>query len=182
MTEKRFQIGLTSVLLLGTGWYAVQMASYPANAGRVPLIAALVMAAALIAQLFTQVRQARRPQVLAGPTGDVAADRDDADPLATAERRVQEVEEAASSFDALLALDSRRRMRLLTIVVFSILYFLVALLVGFVLSTGVLITTFMLVARERAWLALASGLLSAAAVYVLVVVVLDLPALDGYFF
>ncbi|WP_225753484.1 hypothetical protein [Actinotalea sp. Marseille-Q4924] len=183
MSEKRFQIGLTVVLLAGTAWYAVQMASYPANAGRVPLIAALIMAAVLLVQLVVQVRAAPAPQPVLAPTPPSAVEVPaGGDPLAAAERLVHEVEEATSGFDALLALDGRRGRRLLTIVVFSVLYYFVALLVGFVISTGVLITGFMLIARERAWIAVVSGLLSSAAVYALVVLVLNMPALDGYLF
>lgn len=183
MSENRFQIGLSAVLLVGTVWYAVEMASYPSNAGRVPLIVALVAIGALGVQLVAQVRALRAPEpapVAAVPqAGDVATnDRT----LEEVEALAQEVEEATEGYDALLALDRLRRNRFIAISIFSILFYFGALAVGFVLTTGVLITAFLLVARERLFTALAAGVLSAASVYALVVLVLELPALDGYLF
>jgi hypothetical protein len=183
MSEGRFQLGLSVALLLGTVWYAGVMASYPGNAGRVPLIVALVAAGALVAQIVGQVRALKAPEPAPVPVAAPAADdATDDDPLATAERRVQEVDEATEGFGVLLALDRVRRRRFIEIAVFSVLFYVGALMIGFVLTTGVLITGFLLVARERLVTALAAGLLSAAAVYGLVVLVIGLPALDGYLF
>jgi hypothetical protein len=184
MSEGRFQLVFSTVLLLGTVWYAVEMASYPANAGRVPLIVALVSGAALVVQIIGQVRALRVRTSASEPATApvVAAALPDDDPLAGAEERVQKVDNALSGYDTLLRLDRVRRWRLFAIVAFSILFYVSALMVGFVLTTGVLITLFLLVARERIITALAAGVVSAAAVYVLVVVVIGLPALDGYLF
>lgn len=183
MTENRMQLGLSAVLFAGTVWYAVYMASYPSNAGRVPLIVAVVMGAALVVQMVGQLRTRCVPdeEPDAVPAQQQAA-KDTDDLLATAEQRAHEVEEAASGFNALLALDNVRRTRLIAIVAFSVLFYVGALMAGFVVTTGVLITAFMLIARERAWLSVLTGVLCSAAVYALVVVVLGLPALDGYFF
>jgi hypothetical protein len=79
-------------------------------------------------------------------------------------------------------MDRLRRFRFIAIAVFSVLFYVGALMIGFVLTTGILITAFLLVARERVVTALAAGLISAVAVYGLVVGVIDLPALDGYLF
>jgi hypothetical protein len=176
MTERRFQLGLSSVLLAATAWYVLEMVSYPSHAGRVPTIVALVMAGALVLQIVGQVRSLRAPSA---PSPSAATSDD---PLAYAEERVQEVEEATSGFGVLLALDSVRRRRFIEIALFSILFYVGALMVGFVLTTGILIFAFLLLARERLIVALAAGLLAAGAVYLLVVVVIGLPALDGYLF
>jgi hypothetical protein len=185
MTERRFQLGLSAVLLVATLWYVLEMVSYPSHAGRVPTIVALVMGGALVLQIVGQLRALRAPSAPARPDAvppEAEVPRTSDDPLAYAEERVQEVEEATSGFGVLLALDSVRRRRFIEIALFSILFFVGALMVGFVLTTGFLIFAFLLVARERLVVALAAGLLSAGAVYLLVVVVIELPALDGYLF
>jgi hypothetical protein len=192
MNEGRFQLGLSIALLLGTAWYAFQMASYPANAGRVPLIVALVAAVALLAQIAVQVRALRTPARVPEPaavaattdgTGDGESTLATAEAtLATAEARAHEVEEATEGYDVLLALDAVRRNRFIAIAVFSILFYVGAVMVGFVLATGILIPAFLLFARERVVTALVAGVLSMASVYGLVVLVLGLPALDGYLF
>jgi hypothetical protein len=184
MSERRFQLILSAVFLLGTIWYAVQMASYPANSGRVPLIVALVVAGCLVVQMVGQFRALRAPESEPVPVTVPApgATASSGDPLEGAEERVQEVEGAMSGYQTLLALDRVRRTRFIAIVLFSILFYVGALMVGFVLTTGVLITAFLLIARERLVTALAAGLVGAAAVYVLVVMVIGLPALDGYLF
>ena len=178
MSERVFQLVLSLVLLLGTVWYAIQMASYPANAGRVPFIVAVVAAGALVVQILVQVRDLRGP----APEPASVVTTVPPDPLATAEERVHEVDNALSGYTTLLALDRVRRFRFLSIAAFSILFYVGAVMIGFVLTTGILITVFLLVARERAVTALLAGLLSMAAVYGLVVLVLGLPALDGYLF
>jgi hypothetical protein len=181
MNEVRFQLGLSVALLLGTVWYALQMASYSANAGRVPLIVATVGAAALVAQIAVQWRErkGREPVPVPSPVLDSATSDD---PLATAEARVQEVEEATEGYDVLLALDAVRWRRFVAISVFSALFYVGALLIGFVLATGILITGFLLTAGERVITALVAGSLSMASAYGLVVLVLGLPALDGHLF
>jgi hypothetical protein len=185
MNEGRFQLGLSIVLLLGTAWYAVQMASYPANAGRVPLIVALVAAVALLAQIAVQVRALRTPARVPEPAAVAATTDGTGDgeaTLAAAEARAHEVEEATEGYDVLLALDAVRRNRFLAIAVFSLLFYVGAVMIGFVLATGILIPAFLLFAHERVVTALVAGLLSMASVYCLVVLVLGLPALDGYLF
>lgn len=183
MNEGRFQLGLSVVLLLGTAWYAVTMASYPSNAGRVPLIVALVATGALVAQIVVQVRALRAPAPAPEPAPVVATGADSGDAtLAAAEARAHEVEEATEGYDVLMAMDKVRRNRFVAIALFSILFYAGAVLIGFVLATGILITAFLLVARERVVTALVAGLSSMVAVYGLVVLVLGLPALDGYLF
>lgn len=184
MSERRFQLLLSAVLLLGTVWYAFEVASYPANAGRVPLIVALVTGAALILQIIVQIRALRSPERAPEPqpVSTEAAALGDDDLLARAEERAKEVDNALSGYDTLLRLDRRRFMRFVAIASFSILFYFGALMAGFVLTTGVLITVFLVVARERVATALFAGVVSAAAVYVLVVLVIGLPALDGYLF
>lgn len=183
MSERQFQLLLSAVFLLGTVWYAFEVASYPANAGRIPLIVALVTAAALVLQIIGQVRALRSPERAPEPqpvSTEAAALADD--DLARAEERAKEVDNALSGYDTLLRLDRRRFMRFVAIASFSILFYFGALMAGFVLTTGVLITAFLVVARERVVTALLAGVISAAAVYVLVVLVIGLPALDGYLF
>lgn len=181
MSERGFQLALSVALLLGTVWYTVQMASYPANAGRVPAIVALVAAGALVMQIVGQVRDLRRPEP-APTTTEAISDLPDDDPLARAEEQAHKVDNATSGYDTLIALDRVRRRRFLEIVTFSVLFFVGALMIGFVLTTGILITLFLLQARERLITALIAGAVSAAAVYALVVLVIGLPPLDGYLF
>src|SRR4051812_49175247 len=183
MSENRFQLGLSAVLLVGAVWYAIEMASYPSNAGRVPLIVALVAIGALAVQIVAQVRALRAPEpahVAHVPQATEVATHEHT--LEEVEALAQEVEEATEGFDALLALDRLRRNRFIAISIFSILFYFMALAVGFVITSGVLITVFLLVARERLVTSLVAGLISAASVYALVVLVLDMPALDGYLF
>jgi hypothetical protein len=180
MTEGKAQLTLSAALLLGTVWYVAQMVSYPANAGRVPAIVALVTGGALLLQIVGQVRALRRPEPV--PASAVTSTLPDDDPLALAEERVHEVDNAASGYDTLLAFDRVRRNRFLAIAAFSILFYVGALLVGFVLTTAVLIPVFLLISRERLVTAIVAGVVSAAAVYALVVVVIGLRPLDGYFF
>lgn len=182
MSERVFQLVFSAVLFLGTVWYALQMASYPSNAGRVPVIVAVVAAGALAVQMVVQVRALRAARPPAPEPAPVPTVLLDDDLLAKAEERAHEVDTALSGYDALLALDRVRRWRFLAIAAFSVLFYFCALAVGFVLTTGVLITLFLLVARERLVTALLAGVVSAAAVYALVVLVLELPALDGYLF
>lgn len=181
MNERRFQLLMSVALLGGTAWYALQMSSYGSNAGRVPLIVSLVMAGALVVQIIVQLRALRVParepvpQAVAGPA-------EDGETPVDGHARVHEVEEATAGYGALLALDRVRRRRFIAIAVFSVLFYLGALMIGFVLTTGILITAFLLLARERVFTAVAAGVVSATGVWALVVVVLDLPALDGYLF
>ena len=182
MNERVFQLVFSAVLFLGTVWYGVQMAAYPDNAGRVPVIVAVVAGGALLLQMAGQVRALRARTPEPEPTSVMAAVLPEDDPLARAEERAHEVDTALSGFDALLALDRTRWVRFVAIAAFSVLFYVFALMVGFVLTTGVLITVFLLVARERLVTALAAGVVSAAAVYALVVLVLEMPALDGYLF
>jgi hypothetical protein len=183
MSEKRFQLGLSAVLLVGSVWYAIEMASFPSNAGRVPLIVALVAIGALTVQIAVQVRALRAPEpvhVAHVPQASEVSTTEHT--LEEVEALAQEVEEATEGFDALLALDRLRRNRFVAISIFSILFYFMALAVGFVITSGVLITAFLLVARERLVTALIAGVISAASVYALVVLVLEMPALDGYLF
>jgi hypothetical protein len=184
MSERRFQLLFSAVLFAGTVWYAIVMGSYPSTAGRVPVIVAVVTGAALLLQMVGQLRALRAPAAAPEPepVSVLTAVLPDDDPLATAEERVQEVDNALSGYDTLLRLDPIRRNRFIAIAAFSILFYVGALMVGFVLTTGVLITVFLLIARERWFTALIAGLVSAAGVYALVVLVIDLPALDGYLF
>jgi hypothetical protein len=181
MSERRFQLVLSAVFVLGTIWYAAEMGAYPSHAGRVPLIVAVVVAGTLVVQMVGQFRALRAPVTEPEPAPVAAAAISD-DPLEGAEERVQEVDGALSGYDTLLALDRTRWNRFIAIAAFSLLFYLGALMVGFVLTTGVLITAFLLVARERLITALLAGLISAAGVYALVVVVMEMPALDGYLF
>ena len=182
MNEGRFQLGLSVVLLLGTAWYAVEMASYPANAGRVPLIVALVAAVALVVQMVVQVRSLRAPAPAPEPVAPRRSTGAGDATLAETEALAHEVEDAVEGYGVLMAMDRVRRHRFLAIALFSILFYVGAVMIGFVLTTGILITAFLLVARERVVTALVAGLTSMAAVYGLVVLVLGLPALDGYLF
>lgn len=184
MNERRFDLLLT-LALLGFGvWYGVRMYSYPANAGMVPAIVATVFVGALVVQA---VLMGRRLTARAEADGGVAEEA-----VATAEVSgsgrpgTEELPPRASNepepdtYETLIALKGVRRRRFLTIVAFTIAFYVGTMLVSFVLTAGVLITAILLVSREKLYVALTGGLVGALSAYGLVVGLLDLPPFEGY--
>ena len=192
MNEKRFELLVSAVLLAFTVWYAVVMASYPSNAGRVPAIAAAVAAGALVVQLIIVSRTNDAPA--ATPSTETEAStgtpslvdddlvREGLDAGLTKEEaeRVSAVESDSASYSTLLAVTGLRRRRLIIIAIFAIAFYLCILLIGFVVTTGVMIAAILAVSRERLQTVILGGVIGAAAAYVLVVLVLGLQPMQGY--
>lgn len=180
MNELRFDRILTVVLLAFSTWYAVTMFLYPANAGRVPGIVALVAIGALIVQLALSFRPSKpttataESPVLATPGSGEGATATGSLPI------VQEVE--PDTYDNLLALRGPRLRRFLVISGFILAYYVGALLVGWVISTTVLLPAVLLLSGERVRVVVIAGVASAIGSYLLVVQLLGLPLLDGFFF
>lgn len=183
MNERRFDLAVTSTFLVLGVAYLVVMASYPSRAGLVPAIVAGVFCAALSIDLVRGFR-GRVSTPTAAPVdvddtgvglghathaahgahdGDGASDVDEVD-----------------GYDALVRLDRSRRNRLLLIVAWTVLYLIGSVLIGFVVTTGVLLVALFLVLRESPRATALMGAGGVVAAYLLVVVLLDLPVLDGW--
>jgi hypothetical protein len=181
MREDTFDLGLTGLLLFFGGWYALHMYAAPANAGRVPTIVAAVMLVALVIQGIQQLRRRRSSAV--GP--DAPATEGPATPdLALA--ILEDVPEPQTynepepdTYDTLIALDRGRRRRLLIVIAFSVAFYFGVVLVGFVVTSGVLIFAIYRLSGERLRTAVLGGVVGMLAVYALVVWILNLPALRG---
>lgn len=81
---------------------------------------------------------------------------------------------------ALLLVTGEHRRRLLTIVAWTLAFFVGSLAVGFVLTAVVLITGLLVLHKERLAVVLAGAAVSLGASYLLVVVVLEQPLLSGW--
>lgn len=180
MSEDTFDIGLTGLLIVFGGWYGLQMYAAPANAGRVPAIVAAVVLVALFVQLTQQLRRRR------SAAGEADEPGTDASAATNASARASDMTEASSSnepepdtYHTLIALDAQRRRRLLIVALFSLAFYLGVVLVGFVITSGVLIFLIYRISGERLRTAVIGGVVGTSAVYALVVWVLNLPAVRG---
>lgn len=180
MSELRFDRILTGALLAFSLWYAVTMFLYPANAGRIPGIVAAVAVVALIVQLLLSFRSPSRLAAIAGAEAAVPISPADAVPdnkLLAASPVLEQ-----DSYENLLALRGPRLRRFLLISGFIVACYLGALLVGFVVATTVLLPVLLLLSGERTRVAVIAGVATAVSTYLLVVQLLGLPLLDGFFF
>ncbi|RIQ35891.1 hypothetical protein [Jiangella rhizosphaerae] len=191
MNERRFELIVSWILLAFVLWYLATMASYPDNAGRVPVITAAVAAAALVVQIATLHLRRRRPAADGEPhlphLAEAVLDRADARTEGhdvqhphLAEELEDELEK--DSYDTLIAITGVRRRRFLAMAAFCVLFYVGILVAGFVVTTGVLIAAIMLSAKERLHVALIGGLAGAAAAYGLVVLLMGLQPWTGYLF
>lgn len=176
MDEHRFDVLLTVVLLAGGVWYGVRMLLYPSGAGRVPAFVAAIFVTATLVQLALLLLRRRRPAPASVDAGGPATSAD-----GPAEPRAEQ-EPEMDTFETLIALTPERRRKFVAIAAFSVLFYVGAMLVGFVITTAVLITAILLVARERAYVAVIGGVLGGAAAYALTVGIMNMPALDGILF
>lgn len=190
MNERRFELIVSYVLLAFAVWYLATMASYPDNAGRVPVITAAVAAAALVVQIVTLHLRRRKAAEGEPPLPHLAGavlDRADA---RTEGHDVQhphlaeelEVELEKDSYETLIAINGVRRRRFLAMAAFCVLFYAGILIAGFVVTTGVLIAAIMLSAKEKIYTALIAGVAGAAAAYGLVVSLMGLQPWTGYVF
>lgn len=196
MSERKFDILLTWVLLAFAVWYGVTMYGYPARAGYIPMIVAAVMAVTLVVRLVLLYRPQAREEDVSTPEpeearvesyravgeGGTAATEVAVEAVAEDPPAGAPVPPEPAGYDSLIRLDGERRRRFITIAAFAIAFYFGIVLAGFVVTTAVLITAVFLVARERPHVAILGGLLSAGAVYVLTVVVLGLQPLRGALF
>lgn len=196
MSERKFDILLTWVLLAFAIWYGVTMYGYPARAGYIPMIVAAVMAITLVARLVLLYRpraredvvsardpgQARVESYQAVGEGGTAATQVAVEAVAENPPAGAPVAPEPAGYDSMIRLSGDRRRRFVTIAGFAIAFYFGIVLAGFVVTTAVLITAVFLVARERPHVAILGGLLSAGAVYLLTVVVLGLQPLRGALF
>lgn len=204
MTARRFDLLVTCVLLAFATWYGLRMLAYPAGAGVVPAIAAGIMVVALLVQLLLSLRKPAEPAepgahgVAAGRTGPgehgatavgapphaavphAADGSPELDDLTAVRHAVEEQELEQDSYETLIALRGVRRRRFLAITLFSAAFYVGFLLVGFVVTTGVLMAAILLFARERAHVVVIGGLVAAGSAYALVVSLLGIPPLSGY--
>lgn len=190
MNERRFELIVSWVLLGFAVWYLATMASYPDNAGRVPVITAAVAAGALVIQIVTLHVRRRKPVAEEAHLPHIAEavlDRADARTEGhdvqhphLAEELEDELEK--DSYDTLIAIKGVRRTRFLTMAAFCVLFYAGILIAGFVVTTGVLIAAIMLSAKEKLLTALIGGLAGSAAAYGLVVSLMGLQPWTGYVF
>lgn len=195
MTERRFEKLFTWTLLVCVVTYGAIMSSYPSNAGRIPVIVAGVAGAVLVVQLLALHRSGSAtasgdPVTNGGgghgdvtPPGDELVEAGISMGLSKEDvARVSAVEVGANSYSTLLAVSGLHRRRLIIIAVFAVAFYLCILLVGFVVASGVLIAAILAVSRERIQAVILGGVVAAAAAYVLVVLVMGISPLQGYFF
>lgn len=179
MNALRFDRILTVALLAFSIWYAIAMFSYPVNAGRIPGIVAVIAIIALVVQLILSFRApAVSPDLPTEPIAVLMSGEESAgatsplasDPFPFLER---------DSYENLLAVRGPRLRRLLTISGFTIAFLVSAILVGFVLTTTLLLPAVILLSGERARVAFIAGLAGAVGSYLLIVQLLGLPLFDG---
>lgn len=184
MNAHRFDLLVAWVLLLIACGYGLQMLSYSNNAGRVPAICAAVMAGALVVQLA----MSHRHRTTGGKAGRAATEsaavgptvgEDSTDYVAGANQLAARYEPEPDSYETLIALHGVRRRRFLSIALFSCLFYLGFALVGFVLTTGLLIAGILLAAREKIYVATTGGVVGAAVAYTLVVTLIGVEPLQG---
>ena len=178
MTERKFDGILTTALLAFSAVYCVIMFLYPAQAGRVPGIVALVAIGALLLQLLLSLRSRSTSGRTADEPAVVSAVQAG---LANADAPISAGNEPEpDNFYTLLAFRGGRLRRLLTIFGFILAFYVGATLVGFVVTPTVLMVAILLMARERVRVALIGGAVAAVSSYLLVVQLLGLPLIQGY--
>lgn len=180
MNERRFDLAVTSTFLVLGVAYLVVMASYPSRAGLVPAIVAGVFCGALSIDLVRGIRgRVSAPTAAPVEVDDTPVGGSHATHGAHDGDGASDVDEV-DGYDALVRLDRSRRNRLLLIVAWTILYLIGSVLIGFVVTTGVLLVALFLVLRESPRATALMGTGGVVAAYLLVVVLLDLPVLDGW--
>lgn len=179
MNARRFDLSFTVLLLLGSLAYLARMLTYPGGAGRVPSVVSAVAVGALILQL-----------VLITLRHDAAVERETlGEPVLIPGAAVEEPEEHGSpvveeqdSYETLVALRGERRVKFISIAAFTIAFYFGVLLVGFVITSTVLVSGILVLCRERWPIVLAGGATGLVVSYGMMVWLLDLPAVSGVLF
>jgi hypothetical protein len=170
-SERSFERAVTLLLLVGGLWYLAQMLSYPAGSGRIPAIVAIVMIVAAAVQLALSFRRRDR----AAPAPALAAD-DDAG--TTADDHGAEIE--PDSYDTLIRLRGKRRRLFIAIAVWTVLFYVGSLAVGFVITFTVLFAALLLYVGEKVRTTAIITVVTALTLYAFLTAVLDLPAARGF--
>lgn len=190
MTAGAFDRVVTLALLAFGLWYLLTMLSYPEGAGRIPAIVATVMIAALVLQLVLSFRGAASDEGARDATASTPSTptpTSSAQPAVDAGGSVDPRPDVVrppdiepDSYDTLIRLSGVRRRLFLGIAVWTLLFYVGALAVGFVATFAVLFAGLLLYVRETPFLAVAAGLVSGLAMYGFVTVFLELPAFTGF--
>jgi hypothetical protein len=154
-TAIRFELVILALALVGSMAYLARMLSYPARAGTVPAIVAVVTIVAIVVEL-TRVMRSPLTETASGGEREASGD--------------------------VTELDAGGAKRLGLVVAWILLLFAAILGLGFVVGPGLMGFILMRIERES-WTATAivTGLLVAVA-YLLMVVVLRAPVIDGVIF
>ncbi len=197
MSARSFERLVTLVLLAFATAYLVKMLSYPEGAGQIPAIVAAVMIATLLVQLAASFRSGgggddapADPAASAAPSsaapsgaGSVGAAREQdavAASVVASPEDVSPPDIEPDTYETLIRLRGNRRRLFLAIAVWTLLFYVGALAVGFVATFAVLFAALLLYVRERLVIALAAGALSGVLMYAFVTVFLELPGFDGF--
>lgn len=192
MSARTFERLVALALLAFATWYFVTMLSYPEGAGQIPAIVAAVMMTALVVQLALSFRapagetgpapvRTDPPSAVSGalplaagpPAGDGAGL-----PASSAAGSPPDIE--PDTYETLIRLTPTRRRLFLGIAVWTLLFYVGALAVGFVATFSVLFTALLMYVRERPVVAVVAGVLSGLVMYAFVSVFLELPAFTGF--
>ncbi len=206
MSARSFERLVTLVLLAFATAYLVKMLTYPEGAGQIPAIVAAVMIAALLVQLAASFRSGEggddagaAPAASAAPSsadpssggpssggpssaapgGAASAQHPVASSVAASAEEVSPPEIEPDTYETLIRLRGQRRRLFLAIAVWTLLFYVGALAVGFVATFAVLFAALLIYVRERLVVALVAGALSGVLMYAFVTVFLELPGFDG---
>jgi hypothetical protein len=196
VSARSFERLVTLVLLAFATAYLVKMLSYPEGAGQIPAIVAAVMIAALLVQLAGSFRSgegggdaptapaasaAPSPAAPAGagPGGAASEQHAVASSVAPSADEPTPPEIEPDTYETLIRLHGQRRRLFLAIAVWTMLFYVGALAVGFVATFAVLFAALLIYVRERLVVALVAGALSGVLMYAFVTVFLELPGFDG---
>lgn len=187
MTARAFDRIVTLALLSFGLWYLLTMLSYPEGAGRIPAIVATVMVLALALQLLLSFRGTAADESAADATAESATAGSAGQPAVDAGTSTAPGPDAVTppdiepdSYETLIRLSGARRRLFLGIAVWTLLFYLGALAVGFVATFAVLFAGLLFYVRERPLVAVTAGLISGLAMYGFVTVFLELPAFTGF--
>jgi hypothetical protein len=197
VSARSFERLVTLVLLAFATAYLVKMLTYPEGAGQIPAIVAAVMIAALLVQLAASFRSGEggdaapaAPAASAAPSpaapsgagrGGAASEQHAvASSVAASAEEVSPPEIEPDTYETLIRLRGQRRRLFLAIAVWTLLFYVGALAVGFVATFAVLFAALLIYVRERLVVALVVGALSGVLMYAFVTVFLGLPGFDGF--
>lgn len=149
--ERRADLFVTVVLLVLSVIYLVRMVTYPEAAGKVPAIVAAVMIGTLVVQLVLGRRTVGAHPARRGSDEPASLLTDD--------------EPSDRAYDELIALHGPRLRRFLLISVWTISYFVLVVLVGFVVAAPIAVGGILALSKERMAVVVVGAALALAAAY-----------------